>query len=60
VTEDVEEAVAEIVPEVGDALVRSPTKGTGVAAILDKDGRRVVWPQHMVHRGVDRAVQSNW
>ncbi len=57
-SEDVAQASAEAVAQMGDDLVRGVAVGAGVAAVLDERDRCRRVAEEMVHRGVDRAVEA--
>ena len=55
--EDVAQAIAELVANLGDLLVGGPAVGTVVAAVLDQRDLGVGGTQHMVVGLVDRTIE---
>ena len=56
--EDVAQALAEAVAEIGDDRMGGVAIGTGVAAVFDEGDRRLGRPEDVVAAGIDRAVEA--
>ncbi len=57
VAEDVAQAIAELIADLGDPFVRRTAIRAGVAAVFDKGDRRVVTAQNVIGRFVDGPIE---